>query len=189
MQIESLAIPEVLLITPRRFSDSRGFVSETFRRSRLAAAGIAHPFVQDNHTFSRAAGTVRGLHAQAPPAAQGKLIRVVRGAIWDVAVDVRHGSPTFGRYVSAELSAENWRQLWIPPGFLHGLCTLVDDTEIVYKMACSEYDPSTECGVLWNDPDLAIPWPVAPERAIVSDKDRVRPRLAECPAWFSHALA
>ncbi len=188
MQIEPQAIPEVLLITPRRFGDARGFVSETFRVSHLAAAGVALPFVQDNHTFSAAAGTVRGLHAQAPPAAQGKLIRVSRGAIWDVAVDIRHGSPTFGRHVGAELSAENWRQLWIPPGFLHGLCTLEDDTEIIYKMT-AEYDPATECGALWDDPDLAIPWPVAPGSAVLSEKDRVRPRLAGCPAWFAYEVA
>jgi dTDP-4-dehydrorhamnose 3,5-epimerase len=187
MQIEKLAIPEVLLITPRRFADARGSVSETFHRSRLAEAGIALPFVQDNHTFSREAGTVRGLHAQLAPSVQGKLIRVVRGAIWDVAVDARHGSPTFGRHVGAELSAENWSQLWIPPGFLHGLCTLVPDTEIIYKMT-SEYDPARECGVLWNDPALAIPWPIAPERAVLSEKDRVRPRLADCPVWFSYTL-
>ncbi|HUA78468.1 MAG TPA: dTDP-4-dehydrorhamnose 3,5-epimerase [Acetobacteraceae bacterium] len=189
MQIEPQSIPEVLLITPRRFGDDRGFVSETFRISRLAEAGVALPFVQDNHTFSAAAGTVRGLHAQQAPSVQGKLIRVTRGAIWDVAVDVRHGSPSFGRHVAAELSAENWRQLWIPPGFLHGLCTLVDDTEIVYKMACSEYAPATECGALWNDPDLALPWPVPPEKAILSEKDRARPRLAECPAWFTYEFA
>ena len=189
MQIEPQSIPEVLLITPPRFGDARGFVSETFRASRLAAAGVRFPFVQDNHTFSAAAGTVRGLHAQAPPSVQGKLIRVTRGAIWDVAVDIRDGSPTFGRYVAAELSAANWRQLWIPPGFLHGLCTLEDNTEIVYKMACSEYDPATECGALWNDPDLALPWPVAPDRAILSEKDRVRPRLADCPTWFAYEIA
>lgn len=185
MQIEPQAIPEVLLITARRFGDDRGFVSETFKQSRLAEAGVEFPFVQDNHTFSRAAGTVRGLHAQLAPSVQGKLIRVAKGAIWDVAVDARAGSPTFGRYVGAELSAENWRQLWIPPGFLHGLCTLTDDTEIIYKMT-AEYDPASECGVLWNDPDLGIPWPVAPERAILSEKDKARPRLAECPAWFTY---
>jgi dTDP-4-dehydrorhamnose 3,5-epimerase len=188
MQIEPQAIPDVLLITPRRFGDARGFVSETFRLSKIAEAGVRFSFVQDNHTFSAAAGTVRGLHAQMPPSAQGKLIRVARGAIWDVAVDIRHGSPSFGRYVAAELSAENWRQLWIPPGFLHGLCTLEDNTEIIYKMT-SEYDPETECGVLWNDPDLALPWPVSPERAILSEKDRLRPRLAECPAWFTYETA
>jgi dTDP-4-dehydrorhamnose 3,5-epimerase len=189
MQIEPQSIPDVLLITPRRFGDARGFVSETFRLSRLRAAGLDVSFVQDNHTYSAAAGTVRGLHAQAPPSVQGKLIRVTKGAIWDVAVDVRHGSPTFGRHVAAELSAENWRQLWIPPGFLHGLCTLEDETEIIYKMACSEYDPATECGALWNDPALAIPWPVAPGSAILSEKDRVRPPLAACPAWFAYEAA
>ncbi|MDA8050254.1 MAG: dTDP-4-dehydrorhamnose 3,5-epimerase family protein, partial [Rhodospirillales bacterium] len=124
MQIEQLAIPQVLLLTPRRFADARGFVAETFHRRRLGEAGIALEFVQDNDSFSREAGTVRGLHAQCGPSVQGKLVRVVRGAIWDVAVDARHGSPTFGRHAGAELTAENGCQIWIPPGFLHGFCTL-----------------------------------------------------------------
>ncbi len=186
MKVERLTIPEVLLFTPRRFTDARGFVSETFNRRRLAAAGIAFDFVQDNDSFSRERGTIRALHAQHGPAVQGKLVRVVKGAIWDVAVDARHGSPHFGRHAGAELSAENGRQLWIPPGFLHGFCTLAPDTFALYRMT-AEYDPAHEWGVLWNDPDLAIPWPVDPARAVVSEKDRFRPRLAECPIWFTYS--
>jgi dTDP-4-dehydrorhamnose 3,5-epimerase len=183
VEIEQLTIPEVLLITPRRFADARGFVSETFKRGRLTERGISLDFVQDNDSFSRERGTIRGLHAQHGASVQGKLIRVVKGAIWDVAVDARHGSPTFGRHAGAELTAENGRQLWIPPGFLHGFCTLAPNTLAIYKMT-AEYDPAHECGALWNDPDLAIPWPIDPTHAVLSDKDRIRPRLAECPVWF-----
>jgi len=187
-RIERLAIPEVLLITPPRFSDERGFFSETFSAPRLAEAGIDQPFVQDNHSLSRARGVVRGLHCQLAPRAQGKLVRCVRGAIWDVAVDVRRGSPGFGRHVAAVLSADNWRQLWVPPGFLHGFCTIEPDTEVVYKVT-APYDRAAERGVIWNDPDLALPWPVAAGEAVLSDKDRALPRLAETlgetEAWFS----
>jgi dTDP-4-dehydrorhamnose 3,5-epimerase len=127
---------------------------------------------------------VRGLHLQVPPSAQGKLLRVVRGAVWDVAVDVRHGSPTFGKFAAAELSAENWQQIWVPAGFLHGYCTLTEITEVIYKVS-GPYDPAAERGVIWNDPDLALPWPVAPGEALLSDKDKVLPKFADCPAWFT----
>jgi dTDP-4-dehydrorhamnose 3,5-epimerase len=126
---------------------------------------------------------VRGLHLQIDPNPQGKLVRAVRGAIFDVAVDVRHGSPTFGRHVSAVLSAENWSQLWVPPGFLHGYCTLEPDSEVIYKVT-GPYDRAAERGVLWSDPALGIEWPVGLGEAILSDKDRVLPLLSECPAWF-----
>ena len=179
----ALDIPAVLLITPPRFGDARGFFSETFHAGRLAAAGIAGPFVQDNHSLSAAKGTVRGLHLQLAPHAQGKLVRVTRGAIWDVAVDVRHGSATFGRHVAAVLSAENWQQMWIPAGFLHGFCTLEPDTEVLYKVT-APYDRDSERGVHWCDPALDIPWPVADGAALLSDKDEVLPRLADCPVWF-----
>ena len=119
------AIQDVVLVTPQKHGDARGFFSETWQSDRFETAGIAGPFIQDNHSLSARVGTLRGLHLQIPPNAQGKLVRCVRGAIWDVAVDVRHGSPTFGKHVSAELSADNWRQLWVPPGFLHGFCTLL----------------------------------------------------------------
>lgn len=188
MQIESLNISEVLLFTPRRVADPRGFVSETFRSRWLTDAGITPDFVQENDSFSRQAGTVRGLHAQHAPSVQGKLVRVVKGAIFDVAVDARHGSPTFGRHAATELSAENGRQLWVPPGFLHGFCTLTPETLVIYKMT-TEYDPEAECGAFWNDPELAIPWPVPPQHAVLSDKDRARPCLAECPVWFTFSRA
>lgn len=182
MTVEEFAISGVKLITPRRFPDSRGFFSETWHAQRYAEAGMPGPFVQDNHSLSVAADTVRGLHAQIGPNAQGKLVRVVRGAIWDVAVDIRHGSPTYGRHVAAELSSENWRQLWIPVGFLHGFITLQPETEVNYKVT-APYDREAERGVIWNDPDLAIPWPIRGE-ALLSDKDRLLPRLADCPVWF-----
>lgn len=184
MKVERLAIPDVMLVTPPRFSDPRGFFSETFHAPRLAAAGIAANFMQDNHSLSVPAGVVRGLHCQIAPHVQGKLVRVVRGAIWDVAVDIRVGSPTYGRHVATELSAENWRQLWIPGGFLHGFCTLQPDTEVVYKVDAG-WNRDAERGVIWNDPDLALPWPMAAADAILSDKDAVLPRLADCDPWYS----
>ena len=188
MSVEALAIPEVLLLTPPRFADNRGFFSETFSAKREAAAGIAGPFVQDNHSLSVPRGTVRGLHLQLAPHAQGKLVRCVRGAIWDVAVDVRHGSPSFGRHVAAVLSAENWCQLWVPAGFLHGFCTLEPDTEVIYKVT-ADYDRASERGVVWDDPDLALPWPVEAGKAVLSDKDLVLPRLCDCPSWFVYSGA
>ncbi len=183
MNVERLAIPDVILLAPPRFGDSRGFFSETYNAARFAQAGIPGPFVQDNHSYSAAVGTVRGLHCQIAPNVQGKLVRCVRGAIWDVAVDIRRGSPTYGRHVAAELSAENWRQLWIPGGFLHGFCTLVPDTEVIYKVT-APYDRDAERGVIFDDPDLALPWPLAAGAAVLSEKDRVLPRLRECEAWF-----
>ncbi len=184
MNAEPLAIPEVLLVTPQRFVDSRGFFSETWSARRYAALGIPGPFVQDNHSLSARRGTVRGLHLQVAPSVQGKLVRCVRGAIWDVAVDVRRGSSSYGRHAAAVLSAENWAQLWIPGGFLHGFCTLEPETEVIYKVT-ADYDRDAERGVIWNDPDLALPWPIADGAALLSDKDAVLPRLRDCPAWFA----
>ena len=183
MKVESLSVPDVKLLTPARFTDDRGFFSETWKQSRFIEAGIPGPFVQDNHATSRDIGVVRGLHLQIGATAQGKLVRVTRGAIWDVAIDVRHGSPTFGQYAAATISAENWQQIWVPVGFLHGYCTLEPDTEVIYKVT-AEYDRPAERGVLWNDPDLALPWPVSPDAALLSDKDKVLPRLRDCPVWF-----
>ena len=183
MIVEHLAIADLLLLTPARFPDGRGFFSETWNERRYREIGIAGPFVQDNHSCSAQRGVVRGLHLQVAPSVQGKLVRVTRGSIWDVAVDVRHGSPTFGQHAGAVLSAENWQQLWIPGGFLHGFCTLEPETEVIYKVTV-EWDKAAERGVIWNDPALAIPWPIRPEEAILSDKDQILPRLADCPAWF-----
>ena len=185
MKTESLAIADVKLVTPDRFGDSRGFFSETWNAARYDGAGISGPFVQDNHSLSATSGVVRGLHCQIAPSVQGKLVRVVRGAIWDVAVDVRRSSPTYGQWVAAELSAENWQQLWIPGGFLHGFCTLTDNTEVIYKVAGGLYDKAAERGVVWNDPDLALPWPVAADKAVLSEKDVVLPRLRDCEDWFA----
>ncbi len=184
MKVERLAIPEVILLTPNRYGDARGFFSETFTARGVREAGIEHDFVQDNHSMSAAKGVLRGLHCQLDPHAQGKLVRVVRGSIWDVAVDARRGSPTFGQHVAAELSAANWQQLWIPPGFLHGFCTLEPDCEVIYKTT-GYYDKASERGIIWNDPDLALPWPVAADEVVLSEKDTVLPRWSEMPAWFS----
>jgi dTDP-4-dehydrorhamnose 3,5-epimerase len=183
MNVERLAIPDVILLAPPRYADARGWFSETWNAGRFAAAGVPGPFMQDNQSRSVAAGTIRGLHCQIAPFVQGKLVRCLHGAIWDVAVDLRHGSPSFGRHVAAELSAANGHQLWIPGGFLHGFCTLAPDTEVLYKVTAG-YDRASERGVIWNDPDLALPWPVAPADAVLSDKDRALPRLAACEPWF-----
>ena len=183
MKVEPLAIADVILVTPPKFGDARGFFSETYNAARFTAAGIPGPFIQDNQSLSAAKGTVRGLHCQVAPSVQGKLVRVLRGAIWDVAIDIRRGSPTYGQHVAAVLSAENWSQLWIPGGFLHGFCTLEPDTEVTYKVT-GPYDTAAERGVIWNDPTLALPWPVAPGAAILSAKDEKLPRLADCESWF-----
>ncbi len=185
MKIEPLNIPEVLLITPPKFGDSRGFFSETWSAAKLGAQGFNEHFVQDNHSLSAQPGTIRGLHCQLAPSIQGKLVRVVKGAIWDVAVDIRHGSPTYGKYAAAILSEANWAQLWIPGGFLHGFCTIEPNTEVIYKVT-ADYDRAAERAVIWNDPTLALPWPVEPGKALLSDKDMVAPRLAECESWFSY---
>jgi dTDP-4-dehydrorhamnose 3,5-epimerase len=185
MKVEALAIPEVLLLSPRQFGDDRGFFSETFNAKQfLEATGIEDAFVQDNHSLSRQRGVIRGLHCQVAPNVQGKLIRCVRGAIWDVAVDARVGSPTFGKWVAAELSAENWQQLWIPGGFLHAFCTLEPDSEVIYKVT-GDYDKASEAGVIWNDPDLALPWPVPADEVQLSEKDQQLPRLRDAGTLFT----
>jgi len=184
MKIEPLSVPDVLLITPPRFGDDRGYFSETYSAPKLAEAGIALTFVQDNQSFSRQKGTVRGLHCQVAPRAQGKLVRVLRGAIWDVAVDARPGSPTFGQHAAAALTGDNGSQLWVPPGFLHGFCTLEPDTEVAYKVT-EVYDRASERGVFWRDETLALPWPVSPADALLSDKDQVLPGWAAAAHWFA----
>jgi dTDP-4-dehydrorhamnose 3,5-epimerase len=183
MKVEKLAIPDVLLLTPPRFGDSRGFFSEVFKAEGLRAAGIEPVFIQDNQSFSAETGTLRGLHCQINPAVQGKLVRVLRGAIYDVAIDIRGGSASYGQWVAAELSAENFSQLWIPPGFLHGFCTLTADTEVLYKVT-GPYSRDAERGVIWNDSHLAIPWPLAGRAPELSDKDKVLPGFAAAKDWF-----
>ncbi len=174
-------IAEVMLLEPKVFGDERGFFLESYNARTFAEIGLNRSFVQDNHSRS-VRNVLRGLHYQLQQP-QCKLVRVVAGAIWDVAVDIRHGSPTYGRWVADELSAANWSQLWIPGGFLHGFCTLEPDTEVIYKVT-ADYDPAAERGVIWNDPALALPWPVTADEAVLSDKDQKLPRLADCDPWF-----
>jgi len=183
MKVERLEIPDVILVTPPRFGDNRGFFSETYNATRMFDAGIEIPFVQDNQSLSRQRGVIRGLHCQVAPHPQGKLVRCTRGAIWDVAVDARVGSSTYGKWVAAELSEENWSQLWVPPGFLHGFCTLTENAEVQYK--CTDlYSKECERAVMWNDPDLAIAWPIAADEAVLSDKDKVASSFADSHGWF-----
>jgi dTDP-4-dehydrorhamnose 3,5-epimerase len=183
MQIERLDVPDILLLTPRKIGDRRGFFSETFRADIFAAQGIGAPFVQDNHIHSARKGVLRGLHFQTPPRAQGKLVRCTRGAILDVGVDIRVGSPTYGRHVAVELSATNWRQIWVPPGFAHGYVTLEDDCEVIYKVT-DYYAPECDRGIAFDDPSLGIDWRIASAELILSDKDRTQPRLADAPPAF-----
>jgi dTDP-4-dehydrorhamnose 3,5-epimerase len=185
MNVVSTAIPEIKLIRLTRHSDHRGFFSETYNERDLVEAGIGCGFVQDNHSMSRDVGVVRGLHFQTPPFAQDKLIRVTRGRIFDVAVDIRHGSPTFGQHVAVELSSEEWNQIFVPVGFAHGFCTLEPDTEVLYKVS-TYYAPTNDKGIRWDDPALGIEWPVDPRRALLSDKDTRWPTLAEIPAYFPY---
>lgn len=177
--ITPLAIQEVLLITPKRHGDARGWFTETWSRKAMEAAGLELDFVQDNQAFNAKAGTVRGLHFQQAPHAQAKLIRSIQGVILDVAVDVREGSPTYGKWVSAELTADGGEQLLVPRGFAHGYCTLTDDCMIAYKVD-GQYAPQTEGAVLWNDPDIGIDWRFAGE-VTLSDKDKAAPRLKDMP--------
>lgn len=184
-EVRRLEIPDVVLITPAKFGDDRGFFSETYNELAFAELGIAARFVQDNHSLSRSKGVVRGLHFQAPPHAQGKLVRVVRGAILDVAVDIRRGSPTYGRHVAVELSAANWGQMWVPVGFAHAFCTLEADTEVIYKVT-DYYAPECDAGIMWNDPDLAIAWPVSAAEALLSAKDMTLPRFSDFSSPFAY---
>jgi dTDP-4-dehydrorhamnose 3,5-epimerase len=185
LQITATAIPEVKQLRPVRHQDPRGFFSEIYREDRLREAGIAAQFVQENHSLSHDRGVVRGLHFQTPPMAQGKLVRVAAGAILDVAVDIRRGSPTWGRHVAVELSAAAGNQLYVPEGFAHGFCTLEPDTEVVYKVN-RYYSREHDLGLAWDDPALAIAWPVGAAAAILSDKDRCQPLLADLPAYFRY---
>jgi dTDP-4-dehydrorhamnose 3,5-epimerase len=183
MEIERTSIPDVLLIRPKKLGDERGFFSETFKASALKDAGVDLHWMQDNHSLSTRRGVVRGLHFQRPPKAQAKLLRVTRGAILDVAVDIRATSPTYGRHVAYELSAENWTQIFVPAGFAHGYCTLADNTEVLYKVS-ADYDPAAEGGLLWNDPGLGIAWPVPVDEAILSARDLHWPRLQDLASPF-----
>ncbi len=178
MEVVNTEIPDVKIIQPKKFGDHRGFFSETYNKRLLSEHGIGLDFVQDNHSLSGAKGTIRGLHYQTPPYAQDKLVRVVRGAIFDVAVDLRKESPTLGKHVSAVISSEEWNQILVPIGFAHGFCTLEPNTEVIYKVT-NYYAPDHDKGLLWNDPDLGIEWPVSAGEATLSDKDRQQPRFSE----------
>lgn len=183
MQIEPTAISDVVILTPRRFGDARGWFMETWNAERMADAGLDLPWVQDNHSFSAAKGTLRGLHFQSPPRAQDKLVRCTRGALLDVAVDIRTGSPTYGQHVAVELTPDNGRQLFVPKGFLHGFVTLTDDAEIQYK--CTDlYAPDHDGAVRWNDPALGIDWGTT--TPTLSDKDARAPLLADIGQPFRY---
>ena len=188
MEVRATALPEVKILTPRRFGDARGFFAETWRADRMSEAGLTGGFVQDNESVSAAAGTLRGLHYQAPPSAQAKLVRVVHGAIRDVVVDARAGSPHFGRWVAAELSAETGAQIFVPRGFLHGFVTLTPDAHVLYKVD-AYYDAACDGSVAWNDPDIGIDWGIDPAQAILSDKDRAAPRLRDWNSPFRYEAA
>jgi len=183
MEVISLAIADVKVLIPKRHGDHRGFFSEVYNYDAFAKAGIDLTFLQDNHSMSGPKGTLRGLHYQLPPMAQGKLIRVTKGAILDVAVDIRRGSPTFGQHVTDVVSAENWKQIFVPAGFAHGFVTLEPDTEVIYKVNAL-YSPPHERGIAWNDPALAIDWRINPTAAILSVRDTKHPLLREQPDLF-----
>ena len=184
MQVEETAIPAVKIVTPKKHGDARGFFSEVYSRADWDKAGIHLTFVQDNHSYSSAKGVLRGLHFQTPPFAQDKLVRVARGSILDVAVDIRRSSPTFGQYIAVELSAENWRQLLVPIGFAHAFITLEPEVEVLYKTT-APYSFPNDRGLAWDDPDIGIAWPVPAEGPTLSDKDRRWPRLKDLADAFA----
>ncbi len=183
MLVESLAIHDVKLITPKRIADSRGFFAETYSHKILLSHGIDVAFVQDNQSLSVESHVLRGLHFQLPPFAQAKLVRVLRGSIWDVAVDIRRGSPSFGKHVAVELSAENFQQLLVPVGFAHGFLTLQPNTEVAYKVS-SPYSKAHDRGILFSDPALQIEWPLGGGKPVLSDKDLVNPLLKDAAELF-----
>ena len=173
----ALTLPEVLLVSGPKYPDERGYFSETFRKNDFSALGIGCDFVQENASKSTRRGTIRALHFQAPPHAQAKLVRALSGAIFDVAVDIRKGSPRFGRWCGATLTAEGGEQLYVPRGFAHGFCCLADNAIVAYKVD-NYYDRSSEGGIIWNDSDIAIDWPIGASEAMLSEKDKKLPRLS-----------
>jgi dTDP-4-dehydrorhamnose 3,5-epimerase len=188
VEVKATLLPGVLILKPQRFPDERGHFVETFNARDFRRAGIVASFVQDNQSYSRARGTIRGLHFQLPPAPQAKLVRVVRGSICDVVVDLRAGSPTYGRWIAQQLTAEGGEQVFVPCGMAHGFCTLEPDTEVVYKVD-EYYVPEHDSGVIWNDRTLAIDWPVPAEEAVLSDKDRELGRFSEFVSPFRYGGA
>lgn len=184
MDIQTFAIAGVKLFTPRHIGDERGYFAETFRADTFADHCGTHAFVQDNESLSVKVGTVRGLHFQSMPRAQGKLVRCTAGALFDVAVDIRHGSPTYGKWVGETLTPENGKQLWVPAGFAHGFCSLKPNSVICYKVT-DYYSAECDKGLRWNDPDIGVVWPDIADADTLSDKDRQQPLLADLPAYFS----
>jgi len=183
LDVTAAEIEAIKLLRPQIHRDNRGFFSETYNRANLAAVGLDLEFVQDNHSFSEKPGVIRGLHFQIPPFAQDKLVRVIRGSVLDVAVDMRSKSPTYGKHVARVISAAEWNQIFVPIGFAHGFCTLEPNTEVIYKVT-NYYSLSHDRGLLWNDPDLGIVWPIEEAEAILSDKDKKLPRLSQLPVYF-----
>ena len=183
MELRETEIPDVKILKPKKFGDHRGFFSETYNKKILSELGIDMDFVQDNHSLSVEKGVIRGLHYQTPPFAQDKLVRVVHGAILDVAVDMRKSSPTFGKHITAVISADNWEQILVPAGFAHGFCTLEENTEVIYKVT-NYYAPDHDTGIRWNDPELGIDWPISENEAILSDKDKIQPFFSEATYYF-----
>jgi len=185
MHVEHLSIPGVFTLEPKRFGDDRGFFSETYNSRTLNELIPGAEFVQDNHAYSKDRGVIRGMHFQTPPFDQGKLVRVTRGSVLDVIVDLRVGSPAYGKHVAVELSAANWRQLWVPAGFAHAYCTLEEDTEFLYKVT-NFYAPDHDAGIAFDDPDLGIDWPIDTKDAILSEKDTKLPRLKDIESPFRY---
>jgi dTDP-4-dehydrorhamnose 3,5-epimerase len=183
LTVTSTAIDAVKVVTPKLIEDLRGEFCETYNQERFAEHGIMANFVQDNQSTSTAIGTIRGLHFQGHPAAQSKLIRVLKGRIFDVAVDLRRSSPSYGKWVAEEVSAENRKQIFIPVGFAHGFCTLEIDTHVFYKVSAI-YSPKNDFGIAWDDPDLAIDWPVSSSGVTLSEKDRRMPAFRSLPGYF-----
>lgn len=185
VEVRNLGLDGVFEIRPRKFADERGFFSETWNAVELARSGIDIGFVQDNHSLSSLRGTLRGLHFQMPPFAQVKLVRVLRGAIFDVAVDIRNGSPTFGQWVGIELSATDWNQILVPKGFAHGFVTLAPDTEVIYKVS-APYSQPHDRAIRFDDPAIGVQWPVAVGDVVLSAKDAAAPLLADIETGFSY---
>ena len=183
LSVSATTLSEVRIIMPQTLSDSRGLFCEVYNRRDFEAAGFFQDFVQDNHSTSLYQNTIRGLHFQRPPFAQAKLVRTVRGRILDIAVDIRKSSPTFRQHIAVELSAENWRQLFIPVGFAHGFCALEPNTEVVYKVT-DYYSREHDRGIFWRDPDLGIPWPLNGEGPRLSERDLALPKLSDFPELF-----
>lgn len=185
MQISRTKIPDVLVVEPKKFEDPRGFFSEVYKDGIFDEFGFEDRFIQDNHAFSVDKGVLRGLHFQSPPFAQDKLVRVTRGAIWDVVVDVRHGSPTYGQWVGEELSEENWKQIFVPKGFAHGYVTLRENTEVLYKVT-NRYAPEHDHGIMWDDASIGVDWKLGDIEPILSEKDKKHPTLDQSEKFFEY---